>query len=215
MSNPNSGCRDGHHITLFTRPRNGAKAIWSSLQTFCAFICCGTDETTVHHVPATVFLSMSSNTFNSHLICGYYCLWEHRNQNEAKSFWDGTFLSRLSSPNTDDEESSDEKEGFNEEVGDSLEFTDGHVEYDFSSSPAAQSRLHLARPTDNETRARCLIARLRQPFGALLLRLISTDGRAEYKRVAADSMIMVQIQESFPLSDILDNVRNTRCVVTT
>ena len=60
---------------------------------------------------------------------------------------------------------------------------------------------------DRETQARRLVARLRQPFGALLLTLASTGRRVvDYRRVAADSSITVQIQENVPLSDILDNV---------
>ena len=61
---------------------------------------------------------------------------------------------------------------------------------------------------DKETRALQLIARLRQPFGGLLLTLASTRQHAvEYRRVLADSMVTVQIQENVPLTDILDNVR--------
>jgi len=100
-----------------------------------------------------------------------------------------------SSPNTDDEEISDEE-----------------IDDDSSSLPEPESPSHLARarmvPVDMETRARRLVARLRQPFGALLVRLASTGRRVEdYKRVAADSLITVQIQEDFSLADILDNVR--------
>ena len=63
-------------------------------------------------------------------------------------------------------------------------------------------------PLDRETRALRLIARLRQPFGALLLSLTSTRRRAVvYKRVAADREITVQPRENVPLGDILDNVR--------
>jgi hypothetical protein len=63
-------------------------------------------------------------------------------------------------------------------------------------------------PMDRETRARRLVARLRQPFGALLLTLASTGRRAvDYRRVAADSLITVQFQENVSLADILDNVR--------
>ena len=61
---------------------------------------------------------------------------------------------------------------------------------------------------DRETRARQLVARLRQPFGALLVTLASTGRRVVgYKWVAADSMITVQFQENLSLSEILDNVR--------
>ncbi|KAF8436010.1 hypothetical protein L210DRAFT_3549851 [Boletus edulis BED1] len=61
---------------------------------------------------------------------------------------------------------------------------------------------------DKETRARRLVARLRQPFGALLVTLASTGRRTlDYRRVAADSLIMVQFQDAVSLADILDNVR--------
>ncbi|KAF8130206.1 hypothetical protein EV363DRAFT_1399401 [Boletus edulis] len=67
--------------------------------------------------------------------------------------------------------------------------------------------MHLVQ-MDRETRARRLVARLRQPFGAVLLALASTGGRAvDYRRVAADSLVTVQFQENVLLSDILDNVR--------
>ncbi|KAF8122600.1 hypothetical protein EV363DRAFT_1091432, partial [Boletus edulis] len=63
-------------------------------------------------------------------------------------------------------------------------------------------------PMDKETRARRLVARLRQPFGALLVTLASTGRRTmDFRRVAADSLITVQLQDSVSLADILDNVR--------
>jgi hypothetical protein len=63
-------------------------------------------------------------------------------------------------------------------------------------------------PMDRETRARRLVARLRQPFGALLVTLASTGRRAmDYKRAAAESMVTVQFQEHVSLADLLDNVR--------
>ncbi|KAI9567960.1 hypothetical protein HD554DRAFT_853796 [Boletus coccyginus] len=63
-------------------------------------------------------------------------------------------------------------------------------------------------PMDRETRAQRLVARLRQPFGALLVTLAETNRRAmDYRRVAADSLITVQFQEHVLLADILDNVR--------
>jgi hypothetical protein len=97
------------------------------------------------------------------------------------------------SPNTDDEEISDEDD-------------------DSWSLPEPESPSILApvrmMPMDPETRARRFVARLRQPFGALLLTLASTGRRAvDYKRVAADAMISVQFQERVSLADILDNVR--------
>ncbi|KAF8135599.1 hypothetical protein EV363DRAFT_1321005 [Boletus edulis] len=102
------------------------------------------------------------------------------------------------SPNTDDEEFFDNR---NEDEG-----TDGPW------LPGPELRPHpvpirMAR-IDKETQARRLVARLRQPFGALLLTLVSTGGRAvDYRRVAADSLITVQLQEDVSLVDILDNVR--------
>ena len=70
--------------------------------------------------------------------------------------------------------------------------------------PAA---IHAA-PIDRETGARELVARLRQPFGALLLNHVPTGLRTtEYRRVGADCLITIQIRENFPLADILDNVR--------
>ncbi|KAF8441381.1 hypothetical protein L210DRAFT_3503460 [Boletus edulis BED1] len=102
------------------------------------------------------------------------------------------------SPNTDDEEFFDNE---NEDEG-----TDGPW------LPGPELRPHpvpirMAR-IDKETQARRLVARLRQPFGALLLTLVSTGGRAvDYRRVAADSLITVQLQEDVSLVDILDNVR--------
>ena len=57
-------------------------------------------------------------------------------------------------------------------------------------------------------RARRLVARLKQPFGALLVKLASAGQRAvDYNRVAADSMITVRFQENVSLADVLDNVR--------
>ena len=63
-------------------------------------------------------------------------------------------------------------------------------------------------PMDRETRARRLVAHLRQSFGALLVTLASTGRRAvDYRRVAADSLITVQFQENVSMADIMDNVR--------
>ncbi|KAF8126355.1 hypothetical protein EV363DRAFT_1174343 [Boletus edulis] len=66
---------------------------------------------------------------------------------------------------------------------------------------------HVA-PMDEETRARRFVARLRQPFGALLLMPVASSRRGtDYKRVAADGVIKVQFQGNLSLADILDNVR--------
>jgi hypothetical protein len=61
-------------------------------------------------------------------------------------------------------------------------------------------------PFDKQMRAFRLVARLRQPFGALL----STPTRqnvAEYRRVASECLITVQIQEDTPLNVLIDNAR--------
>ena len=88
--------------------------------------------------------------------------------------------------------------------------SDEEIEDDALPRPEPKAVSHPA-PTDavdKETRALQLIARLRQPFGALLLTLASTRRHAvEYRRILADSMVTVQIQENVPLTDILDNVR--------
>ncbi|KAF8127633.1 hypothetical protein EV363DRAFT_1172205 [Boletus edulis] len=101
------------------------------------------------------------------------------------------------SPNTDDEENLDKN-------------IDEGIDDDSSLAPEPRSLSHPIQTTrvDKVTRARRLVARLRQPFGALLLTLASAGGRAvDYRRVAADSLITVQLQESVSLSDILNNVR--------
>jgi len=56
---------------------------------------------------------------------------------------------------------------------------------------------------DSVMRALRLVVRLRQPFGALLLLPFK---REQYKRVATDSLIMVQIQEETTLSELMDTV---------
>ena len=57
---------------------------------------------------------------------------------------------------------------------------------------------------DRTTQALWLVARLRQPFGALLFERLS---RVEYRRVATDSLIMVQIREDASLTELIDNIR--------
>ena len=94
-----------------------------------------------------------------------------------------------------------------EEFFDVKEFFDADNNSSSLAGPLSQpARTHMVS-MDKERRARRLVARLRQPFGALLLTLASTGGRAvDYKRVAADSLITVQFQENLSLVDILDNV---------
>ncbi|KAF8436019.1 hypothetical protein L210DRAFT_3762444 [Boletus edulis BED1] len=95
---------------------------------------------------------------------------------------------------------------------DGEEIDDEEIDDDASSFAEPQLPSHPApirMPSmDKETRARRLVARLRQPFGALLVTLASTGRRTmDYRRVAADSLITVQFQEAVSLADILDNVR--------
>ncbi|KAF8415449.1 hypothetical protein L210DRAFT_3637217 [Boletus edulis BED1] len=61
-------------------------------------------------------------------------------------------------------------------------------------------------PMDRHTAALQLIARLRQPFGALLLTPMRQDV-VGYRRVASESLITVQVQEDMPLDDLIDSIR--------
>ena len=98
---------------------------------------------------------------------------------------------------------------------DNGEIPDGEVGDDPSSLPVPDVPEALSRPVptcmvpmDKEMRARRLVARLRQPFGALLFTLASTGRRGmDYQRVAADSLVTVRFRENVSLEDILDNVR--------
>ena len=63
-----------------------------------------------------------------------------------------------------------------------------------------------AAALDQTTRALRLVARLRQPFGALLLAPVS---RTRYRRVAADCLIMAQVQEETSLTELIDGIRST------
>ena len=47
-------------------------------------------------------------------------------------------------------------------------------------------------------------ARLKQAFGALLFEKVS---RVEYMWVAVDGLIMVQIRDGVPLTDLIDNIK--------
>ena len=113
---------------------------------------------------------------------------------------------------TDDEDDPDAERETNSDEGE--DDSDENGEEDSPplrerTSPSPVASVDRA-PMDKETRALRLIARLRQPFGALLLSVASRRRRAVnvvYKRVAADSQITVQLQGNVPLSDILDNVR--------
>ena len=63
-------------------------------------------------------------------------------------------------------------------------------------------------PTERQTRASQVIARLRHPFGALLL-TPHRSNVAAYRRVAAESLITVRVEEITPtiLSKLVDSVR--------
>ena len=64
---------------------------------------------------------------------------------------------------------------------------------------------------DRETGARRLIARLRRPFGALLLTETSSGGRVpDYRWIAADSLITVRFQDGVPLADVLNTFALSR-----
>ena len=56
---------------------------------------------------------------------------------------------------------------------------------------------------DDTTRALRLVARLRQPLGALLLKSLS---RVQYRRVATDCLIKVQIREETSLTVLIDGI---------
>ena len=102
----------------------------------------------------------------------------------------------VASPNTDDDEFYDDN---TDDASSSLSGPE---------SPSQPSPVHSMVPLDKETRVRRLAARLRQPFGALLVTQASTGRRGvDYRRVAADSLITVRFQENVSLADILDNVR--------
>ncbi|KAF8548773.1 hypothetical protein OG21DRAFT_1489089 [Imleria badia] len=102
------------------------------------------------------------------------------------------------SPNTDDDGISDI------EIDDDGEFFDANDDFSSLAEPVAARMV----PMDRETRARRLVAYLRQPFGALLVTPTASGRRAmDYKRVAADSLITVQFQGGVSLADILQNVR--------
>ena len=65
-----------------------------------------------------------------------------------------------------------------------------------------------ALPTESQIRALQVVARLRQPFGALLL----TPNRrnvAAYRRVATETLIIAQVEEITPttLNELVDSVR--------
>ena len=117
------------------------------------------------------------------------------------------------SPDTDDEDFYDQDKDDDEysdgKFNDDEELSDVDTDDYFSVASTPESHdTPVTTPMDRETAARRLVARLQQPFGALLLTETSSGGRVpDYRRVAADSLIRVQFQENVSLADILDNVR--------
>ncbi|KAN0101152.1 hypothetical protein V8E55_001136 [Tylopilus felleus] len=122
-------------------------------------------------------------------------------------------------PETDDEDDSD-AEGGDDQAAQGEDDQDAQGEDDSDEEAESEDSPPLREhhspsplsvdmaPMDRETRALRLIPRLRQPFGALLLSVTSRRRRAVvYKRVAADSMITVQLRGNVSLSDIMENVR--------
>ena len=57
---------------------------------------------------------------------------------------------------------------------------------------------------DQTTQALRFVARLRQPFGALLFESLS---RVEYRRVAPDSLIITRIREEVSLTELINGIR--------
>ena len=57
---------------------------------------------------------------------------------------------------------------------------------------------------DKTTQALRFVARLRQPFGALLLESLS---RIEYRRVAVDSLTIAQVREEASLTELMEGIR--------
>ena len=67
-----------------------------------------------------------------------------------------------------------------------------------------QEFLDGAAVLDKTTQALRFVARLRQPFGALLFEPLS---RVEYRRVAADSLIIARVREEVSLAELMDGIR--------
>ena len=70
-------------------------------------------------------------------------------------------------------------------------------------SPLLDQEFSRRTGIDVTTRALRLVARLMQPFGALLLAPLS---RVQYKRVATDSLIMVRVHEETSLNELIDGI---------
>ena len=99
-------------------------------------------------------------------------------------------------PDMEDEDSSDDD-------------SDKESDKEFSNKVAhSPSRVKILQgPTDLDIDVPGLFARLRQPFGALLLEQISKGLVPSHRRVAADSLIRVRFQDNVSLTVILNRVR--------
>ena len=71
-------------------------------------------------------------------------------------------------------------------------------------SPILDQEFTCAATLNQMMHALQLVARLRQPFGALLLEPVL---RTWYRRVAADCLIMAQVREETPLTELIDGIR--------
>ena len=89
------------------------------------------------------------------------------------------------------------------------ELSDGDTDDYFSAASTPISHdTPINTMMDRETGARRLIARLRQPFGVLLLTETPSGGRVpDYMRVAGDRLVTVRFQDGISLADTLDNIR--------
>ena len=81
----------------------------------------------------------------------------------------------------------------------------GRIRRSISGDPTLPSPVPES-PADKRTNAFRLIARLKQPFGALLLTPVRQHV-AEYRRVAAGSEITVQVLEDMPWETLTESIR--------
>ncbi|KAF8547208.1 hypothetical protein OG21DRAFT_1501672 [Imleria badia] len=131
-------------------------------------------------------------------------------QSTSYGFVEGEEDEDEESDNDDDDEQSDTSQDEDIQDEETLDDDDASSPSERESvSPHASPTWSTVPAVDRETRALRLIARLRQPFGALLLRRepFLARRRTTYRRVAADSMIRVQMRENVSLAELHRNVR--------
>ncbi|KAF8127215.1 hypothetical protein EV363DRAFT_1172885 [Boletus edulis] len=167
----------------------------------------------MHRFPTPTSYTLS-DAFRPCLSRRHCYLWDGRNQDETRSISDEDIV--FDSPVVGDIHGGalieDDIAPPPSPLADGEDIDDEEIDDNVSSFPEAQlpvtSLFPVRMPSmSKETRARRLVARLRQPFGALLVTLASTGRRTmDYRQVAADNLITVQFQEGIPLADILDNV---------